>query len=68
MSAGLAFLAMLAELATGYPDRLFRAIGHPVSWIGRLIAALDRRLNHPALPERRRRWNGVAALAVRGGW
>ncbi|HRP79522.1 MAG TPA: cobalamin biosynthesis protein, partial [Aquamicrobium sp.] len=34
----LACLALLAEAAIGYPDRLFRAIGHPVTWIGRLIA------------------------------
>ena len=35
MSFGLALLAMLLELATGYPERLFQAVGHPVSWIGR---------------------------------
>lgn len=64
MSFGLAFLAMLAELATGYPGALYRAIGHPVSWIGRLIAALERRWNDPALPERRRRIAGCLALAV----
>jgi adenosylcobinamide-phosphate synthase len=28
-----------------YPDRLVRAIGHPVIWMGRLIGALDRWLN-----------------------
>jgi adenosylcobinamide-phosphate synthase len=44
----LALLAMLAEAALGYPDRLFRAAGHPVSWMGRLIDLLDRRLNLPA--------------------
>jgi len=36
---------MLIELALGYPDRLLRAIGHPVTWIGRLIGMLDRGLN-----------------------
>ena len=36
---------MLIELGLGYPQRLLRTIGHPVSWIGRLIDALDRRLN-----------------------
>jgi adenosylcobinamide-phosphate synthase len=40
-----ALLAMLIELALGYPDRVVRAIGHPVTWIGRLIGALDRGLN-----------------------
>jgi adenosylcobinamide-phosphate synthase len=64
VSAGLALLAMLAELATGYPDRVFRAVGHPVSWTGRLIAALERGLNDPALAEGRRRARGVLALAL----
>jgi len=74
VSAGLAFLAMLAELATGYPDRLYRAVGHPVSWLGALIAALDRRLNDPGLSEARGRARGVLALALvalaaaGGGW
>jgi len=29
----------------GYPDRLVRAIGHPVIWIGKLIDLLDRAVN-----------------------
>jgi len=40
MVVWLALLALLIELMVGYPDRLARAIGHPVSWIGRLIGAL----------------------------
>ena len=60
----LALLAMLAELACGYPDRLFRAIGHPVSWIGALTAALDRRFNDPEAGEGRRKAAGVLALIV----
>ncbi|MFW2588083.1 adenosylcobinamide-phosphate synthase CbiB [Sagittula sp. SSi028] len=42
-------LAMLVALAidaqVGWPDRLFRAVGHPVVWMGRLISALERRFN-----------------------
>jgi adenosylcobinamide-phosphate synthase len=60
----LASLALLAEAAIGYPDRLFRAIGHPVTWIGRLIAFLDGRLNDPAYPAARRRAGGVLTVAV----
>ena len=37
MSVALALLAMLIELCIGYPERLTRAIGHPVTWIGGLI-------------------------------
>ncbi len=56
--------ALLAEAATGYPDRLFRAIKHPVVWIGRLIARLDRALNDDGQSDRRRRLAGVAALLI----
>ena len=45
MSVALALIAMLIELSVGYPQPVLRAIGHPVTWIGRLIGALDRRLN-----------------------
>ena len=58
----LALLAMLAELGTGYPDGLFRAIGHPVSWFGRLITALERAWNRGTA--RRRRLLGVATAAL----
>ncbi len=57
-----ALLAMLAELAIGYPDALFRAIGHPVTWFGGLISALERRWNRG--PDRRRRAFGIATAAT----
>ena len=39
---------MLIEAVVGYPDRLVRAIGHPVIWIGKLISALEFWLNREA--------------------
>jgi adenosylcobinamide-phosphate synthase len=74
MTVLLAFLALAFELALGYPDRLFRAVGHPVTWIGRLIGLLDRTLNRPEWPELTRRVTGIAvlllllALALGIGW
>ncbi len=55
---------MVIEFPVGYPDRLFRAIGHPVTWFGRLISFLDLRLNRPADPDALRRQRGVQALLV----
>ncbi|MDC7789529.1 adenosylcobinamide-phosphate synthase CbiB [Rhodoplanes sp. TEM] len=57
-------LAAALEAWAGYPDALFQRIGHPVSWLGALIAALDRGLNRPAWPEAARRTAGVATVAV----
>jgi adenosylcobinamide-phosphate synthase len=52
---------MLVELFDGYPERLLRTIGHPVTWMGRLIVALDRLFNHEG-PWRR--GAGIVALSV----
>ncbi|WP_163267160.1 adenosylcobinamide-phosphate synthase CbiB [Chelativorans alearense] len=60
----LAFLSLVIELALGYPDRLFRAVGHPVTWVGRLIGILDRTLNRQDWRLRSRRAGGVVALCV----
>jgi adenosylcobinamide-phosphate synthase len=60
----LAFLSLLIELGFGYPDRLVRAIGHPVIWIGRLISFLDKHLNRATLSDMQRRISGVVALIV----
>ena len=49
----------------GYPAALARAIGHPVTWMGRLITWLDHKLNRDdASPEARRRAGGVALLVL----
>jgi adenosylcobinamide-phosphate synthase len=55
-------VALGIEAAAGYPDALYRAVGHPVTWIGRLIAALERGLNRGS--DRRRRIAGCVALAL----
>jgi len=41
----VALVALLIDVAMGWPDALYRRISHPVVWIGRLIEALDRRWN-----------------------
>src|SRR4029077_15494670 len=64
MSPTLAFLALLIELMLGYPDWLVRSIGHPVTWMGRLIEALDHKLNHEQDAPARRRAAGAIALVA----
>ncbi len=64
MSVALALIAMVIELCVGYPERLTRAIGHPVTWIGRFIATLDRLLNRDAAKQPHRRAAGVVAVLI----
>lgn len=54
---------MLIELCIGYPERLTRAIGHPVIWIGGLIEGCDRLLNRGGAPGLRRLM-GMSAVVV----
>ena len=60
----LTCLALAIEAAAGYPAWLYRAVGHPVTWMGAWLGALDRRLNRPAWSPGRRRAAGVLALAL----
>jgi adenosylcobinamide-phosphate synthase len=60
----LALAAMLVEAAIGYPAFVYRAIGHPVTWMGRLLGLLDRRLNRETDTSARRRMAGIGALAI----
>jgi adenosylcobinamide-phosphate synthase len=55
---------MMIELCAGYPQALLRAIGHPVIWIGRPIAALDRLLNRDTADAYRRRGAGIVAILL----
>jgi adenosylcobinamide-phosphate synthase len=64
MALALTFLALLIEAMFGYPDWLVRTIGHPVTWMGRLIGVLDRTLNHDTISAARRRWAGACTLLV----
>ena len=64
MNFGIALLALAIEAGAGYPDALFRRIGHPVTWMGALIAALDRGLNREADSFALRRSKGALALAA----
>lgn len=64
MFAGLALVAVAVEAAFGYPDALYRAIGHPVTWIGRLIAWCEGAWNSSWRSYGQRRLFGVVTLLV----
>src|SRR5258708_28072615 len=64
MAATLTLFALLLELMIGYPDRLVRAVGHPVTWMGALISALDRGLNPDTASPAARRTAGTVAILI----
>ena len=59
----LLVLALATEGLLGYPDRLYEAIGHPVTWMGRLIDLLDGASIARARPRTPRR-TGAPSLVV----
>ena len=63
--AGAMAVAMAVDALLGWPLWLFARIGHPVTWLGRLISAIDAAWNRPSDPSAFRRAAGLAgALAV----
>jgi adenosylcobinamide-phosphate synthase len=64
MAVVLTALAVLIEIIAGYPDWLLRSIGHPVIWMGRLIATLERRWNHESAGPGPRQILGVTTVLL----
>ena len=72
--AGAMVVAMAVDALLGWPSWLFARIGHPVTWLGRVIGAVDATWNRESDPPALRRTVGVAgalvviALSVAIGW
>jgi adenosylcobinamide-phosphate synthase len=64
MAPVLTLLALLLEIMIGYPDRLLRRVGHPVTWMGRLIGALDGAWNRDSATPAARRMAGAIAVLI----
>jgi adenosylcobinamide-phosphate synthase len=60
----VALIALATDALVGYPPALFKRIGHPVTWMGGLIAHLEKRLNRLDRPFEIRRRKGAAALII----
>ncbi|MBR0868871.1 cobalamin biosynthesis protein CobD [Bradyrhizobium tropiciagri] len=67
-------VAMALDALIGWPNWLFARVGHPVTWLGRLISAIDTAWNRSSDPPVLRRAAGIAgalfviALAVAFAW
>lgn len=56
--------ALALDAAFGFPDWIYQHIGHPVSWVGKLIAALDKWLNRESDSDDARRMAGIVAVVI----
>jgi adenosylcobinamide-phosphate synthase len=56
--------ALAVEAVAGYPNRLYMRIGHPVTWIGRLIAQLDAAFNQEGRSKRWKYGAGITAIGL----
>jgi len=60
----LALAALVVEATIGYPAFVYRAIGHPVTWTGALLAGLETRFNWTASSDGRRLALGILTLVL----
>jgi adenosylcobinamide-phosphate synthase len=60
----LAFITLLVEALVGYPEWLMQSIGHPVTWMGRLIGFFDDTLNRDQMTRAGRRAAGIGSLLI----
>lgn len=64
MSAGVMLIALAIDAVVGWPKVLYAMIGHPVTWIGKLIGRLDRWVNLEGTEEQGRRIAGVVVAGL----
>lgn len=64
MSALAMLVGLGVDAVIGWPAPLFARIGHPVSWIGALIARLEARLNRPQASNSTRFLGGLATSLI----
>ncbi|WP_407148951.1 adenosylcobinamide-phosphate synthase CbiB [Bradyrhizobium sp. ORS 86] len=62
--AGAMVVAMAVDALIGWPDWLFARVGHPVTWLGRLITAVDSGWNRTSASPALRRAAGIAAATL----
>ncbi len=60
----LACFVLVIEMFIGYPPALFKLAGHPVQWIGKLIAFIDDGLNDAEASPQQNRVYGVLAVVL----
>ena len=62
MAEPITLVALVAEACIGWPDRVYRQIGHPVGSFAHWLAVAEQRWNSPAWPDQTRRVIGIATM------
>lgn len=62
-TAAILLFALVLDALIGWPDALYRRIGHPVTWMGKLISHLDKSLNRTEWHPPTRRLMGILTAA-----
>ena len=64
MIEGSALLALVLDAVVGWPQLLYRRIGHPVGGFAQIVAGMERRLNDPSRSDGQRRMAGVVTVLI----
>jgi adenosylcobinamide-phosphate synthase len=64
MAEPVALAALVVEAAVGWPDALYRRVGHPVGLFARLIEGCEQSWNRPEESDANRRLMGVATVLL----
>ena len=64
MADPIALAALVFDAAVGWPDAVYRRVGHPVGGFARIIARCERRWNRETAGENRRRLAGIFTLLL----
>lgn len=67
MAEPVALAALALDAVIGWPDWLYRCVGHPVGAFARFISACERRWNRPERCDATRRAMGVVTLVLLAG-
>lgn len=66
-SAAIMLCALALDAFVGWPPSLYDKIGHPVSWLGALIARFDKTLNRPEWHSATRKVMGIILVLFAAG-
>ena len=56
--------AILIDIIFGWPNIIYKAIGHPVTWVGKLIKFFDKKLNNISYSNNFKKMSGLVTLLI----